>query len=248
MMNKLEIIIFCGVIILIILHLNEECSTIPRNGIYIVDKYSHNEYHKNICQCSTTDEFANYDGYVIYEGLASSDMYFLNCNENILATMTVGNYFGIRIGDNNIFVRYLFKDRNHKVIGYSDKYKSSDVIRYSDKYKSSDVIEIKDIYGDQIAILKKPHSGIGWIIIVANQNYTLSNPSILLDLVGQKAFDNDFDSCFLTKFVIWPCFLFVLLCVCGMTVCIKYYWKYIFFVDLIVYMKILSIFFVNLLT
>ncbi len=222
MLNKLEILV-CGLTVFITLYfligpLNEECSTIPRNGIYIVDKHNHRRYHENICQCSDTDDkFVNYVGYVMYEGLSSSDMYFLSCNKNILATMTVGNYFGIRIGDNNMFVRYLFRDRNYKVIGYSD-----------DEYKSSDVIEIKDVHENQIATLKKIRSGIGWTITIINQNHTLSDSSILLKLVREKAFDNDISLCFLIQFVIWPYSIFVS-CICGMIVCITYYWRHKFF-------------------
>ncbi len=223
MNNKHKIIIYFGITIFIILYFmikfqDEECQIIPRSDTYIVDKNVdkdwNNEYvrgyHKIICQCPTIyfDSFVYYDDKLVsHTNSLWSDTYFLNCNREILSTMTTGNYFRTRIRGVEIFVSYLFKDKNGKIIGYSDA-----------RYELSDIITIKDVSGYQIAILEKTQLDIGWTwtINVINQNHTLSDPSILLALVGKREFrESKIDGCnfiilFISLFIILLCIIMTL--------------------------------------
>ena len=182
---------------------DKECPTIPRRDTYTVDKnvavHWKNEYvrryDKIICRCPSIygDSLVYYDDKLVsYTSSVWSDTYFLNCNEKILSMMTTGDYFRTRIGDAEIFVSYLFKDKNNNIIGYSDA-----------RYELSDVIEIKDINDNRIVILEKSQLSIGWTwnITVINQDHTLSDPSILLALVGKRDFGKNSDLCNATWFI-----------------------------------------------
>ncbi len=162
----------------------KEYPTIPRKDTYIIDKdvdrYWTNEYGKGyyriVCGCHNI----NFDPLVYYDNISWSDIYFMNHNKKILTTM---------IANTNMFINYLFKDSNDSVIGYLDV-----------RYELSNIILIKDVNGDQIAILKKSQLGIDstWNITVTNQDHILSDPSILLALVGKREFGQYFDICNIT--------------------------------------------------
>ena len=189
---------------------DKECQTIPRKDTYIIDEnvnsYWKSEYvrgyHKVICRCPSIygDSLVYYnDVLVSYTSTTLwSDTYFLTCDENILAMMTTGNYFKTRIENIEMFVSYLFKDIDDKIIGYSDA-----------RYKLSDIIVIKDVNGDQISILEKTQLSIGWTwnITVSNQNHTLSDPSILLALVGKREFGEKDDICNIMWIMISVCLI-----------------------------------------
>ncbi len=208
---------FTFTVVLILIYFDKPrltgCSTIPRKDMYVVDRDIDSElhkkyvrgYHEVVCKCPNIygDSLVYYDDiFVMYTHQLWSSTSFVNCNENVLTVVEIGNYFKVKIRENEMFVSYLFKDENNNVIGYSDV-----------RYVMLDVIKIKDVYGNQIATLEKSKLGIGWTwnITIDNQNHILSEPSILLALVGKiECRNSSHDLCNFTYnfisiivFIIW---------------------------------------------
>ncbi len=203
----------------------EECPVIPRSNTYIIDKNVDNHwrneyvrgYHKIISQCFSIDFDSSvyYDNKLVsYTSTSLSNTYFLNCNDENLLIMTIGDY--LKIENTEIILGYLFRDRNDIIIGYS-----------SAKYELSDVIMIKDFNGDQVATLKKSKLGIGWMwnITIVNQDHVLSDPSILLALVGKMEFgESEIDGCNFASFIILAFFfgccisILILIVIVGMLI------------------------------
>nr|QBK92431.1 MAG: hypothetical protein LCPAC401_00690 [Pithovirus LCPAC401] len=199
---------------------------IPRSNTYMIDRsvndHFKNElirgYHKILRDCPSIepDSRVYYNNkFVSYTYRYWSGTYFLNNNEEILAIMITGDYFKTKIRNTEMFVSYLFKDKTNNVIGYSDA-----------RYELSDIIAIKDVSGNQIAILEKIKltTGWAWTIDVANQNHTLSDPSILLALVGKRDFkERGIDNCNISGLTILS-LSYVLYTIVVLTMIKHWYW------------------------
>ncbi len=183
--------------------INEVCAVIPKSDMYVVDKNMdkgwHNEYvrgyHKVICKCPSIrrDPEVYYNDVLVgYGSTFWVDTWFVDCNGLASVYMTVDDNLRIKLSneEEEIFVSYVFRDADYKIVGYSDV-----------RYALSDTIEIKNNEGNRVAILEKGQLGIGWTwnVTITDQDHLLSDPLILFGIIGKLEFEHDdTDGCNMT--------------------------------------------------
>ncbi len=191
---------------------SDKCPTIPRKDFYEIEevedakwswKYAKGDYRVQ-CRCISI----NHDADVYYKDKLvvrtdaktlsfTSKTPILDCKNKLLILMKIDNSFDSKTA--NKTVSYEFKLKNGNVIAYADP-----------KRFLSDNIKIKNIDGKIIARLEKVKPL--WKIYVYDQNHTMSDPAILLAIVGKRSFSEykgKIDAC---NTMFWFFFIIAIVC------------------------------------